>query len=118
MTIEAFIVAYLNSVITDAPTSGDVPHPRPAQFITVEKTGERNRNHIPKAEIAVQSWAASRADAMALNERVKAAMLDMVSELEIMRCALNAEYNFPSEETKCPRYQSVFEIVYNRNLTA
>lgn len=118
MTIEAFIVAYLNREITDIPTSGDVPHPLPAQFVTVEKTGERNRNHIPKAEIAVQSWAASRADAMALNERVKDVMLDMVSEPEIMRCVLNAEYNFPYEEIKHPRYQSVFEIVYNQNMTA
>ena len=113
MTIEAFIVDYLSGEFSGISVSGDVPHPKPQEFITVEKTGERITNRIPKAEIVVQSWAASRAEAMALSDRVTGAMLDMVAEPEIMRCKLNAEYNYPLEEAKHPRYQAVFEVVYN-----
>lgn len=113
MTIEAFIVDYLSGEFSGISVSGDVPHPMPQEFITVEKTGERITNRIPKAEIVVQSWAASRAEAMALSDRVTDAMLGAVSEPEIMRCKLNAEYNYPLEEAKRPRYQAVFEVVYN-----
>ena len=118
MTIEEFIVDYLSDSITDVPTSGDVPQPLPAIFITVVQTGERIQNYIPKATVAVQSWADTRANAMALNDLVTDTMLSMISEPEIMRCKLTAEYNFPDEDTKHPRYQSVFEIVYDKNMTA
>lgn len=117
MTIEEFVVNYLKTTITDVPTSADVPHPKPAKFITVEQTGERITNYIPKAEIAIQSWATSRAEAMALNDRVADVMLGMISNSEIMRCKLISEYNFPLKAEKNPRYQSVFEIVYDKNMT-
>lgn len=117
MTIEAYIINYLNTEIPTTPASGDAPLEKPAQFITVEKTGERINNYIPKATIAVQSWAQTRADAMTLNETVKGKMLGMIKEKEIMRCKLNSEYNFPLEAAKHPRYQAVYEVVYDYNIT-
>lgn len=118
MTIEAFIVDYLNTEILSVPTSGDVPHPTPEKFITVEMTGARIQNYIPKADIVIESWAKTRAEAMALNEIVKGKMLEMVKEKEIMRCKLSSEYNYPLEATKHPRYQSIYEVVYDQNMTA
>lgn len=117
MTIEEFIIRYLNTELSGVSASGDAPTPKPERFVTVEKTGERITNYIPNATVVVQSWAKTRADAMELNETVKGKMLAMINEKEIMRCKLNSEYNYPFEASKHPRYQSVFEIVYDYNIT-
>lgn len=111
MTIEAFVVQYLSERL-DAPVSGDIPGNRPARFVTVEQTGSRFSNYVTTATVAVQSWAESRAEAMALNERVKAAMAEAVSMAEISRCVLETDYNFPDLTSKTARYQAVFEIVH------
>ena len=119
MTIEEYIVSYLNTELEDVPVSGDAPATKPASFVTVEKTGERIKNYVPRATIAVQSWAPSRASAMALNERVKEKMLFMPEAPTVVsKCSLNSEYNYPHEASKHPRYQAVFEVVYDYNISA
>lgn len=111
MSIEEFLIGYLGAHI-DAPVSGDVPSTRPERFVTLEKTGSGHKDHIHRADIAVQSWAGSRSEASALNELVIAAMEMANAEPEISRCALTNDYNFPELETKSPRYQAVFEVVH------
>lgn len=111
MTIEEFIVDYLSGVLSD-PVFGDVPSPVPQSFVTVEKTGGRRENKISSATIAVQAWAASRADAADLCAAVEAAMEAIVAEPEISRCALDSSYNFPDLSRKKPRYQAVFSITH------
>ena len=71
-----------------------------------------NSRHIRAATIAVQSWAGSRADAAALNERVIYAMDGIAEKPEICRCQLNTDYNYPDLTRNKPRYQAVFEIMY------
>lgn len=112
MNIEKIIIEFLQRSLP-LPVSGDVPTSgtSPA-FITVEKTGGSEREHIRRATVAVQSWAGSRAEAAELNESVIAAMAELTSLPEISRCELSGDYNFPSLATKHPRYQAVFEIVY------
>lgn len=118
MTIETYLVNYLTGALTNIPVSGSAPRSKPAKFVTLEKTGERVVNFIPKATVAVQSWALTRADAMALNEDVKAAMAAILAQPEIMSCKLNSDYNYPYQASNRPRYQAVFEIVYDHNISA
>ena len=109
MKIEEYVIAHLNSLL-DVPASGDVPEMD--TFITVEKAGSNDSRHIRSATIAVQSWAASRAAAAALNETVINAMTRIAEKPEICRCDLNTDYNYPDLTRNKPRYQAVFEITY------
>ncbi len=110
MSIEEFVISFLGEALEE-PVSGDVPEAG-TRFVTVEKTGGSVRDHIRHATIAVQSWAESRAEADKLNEQVKAAMAMAIARPEISRCALTNDYNYPDLETKRPRYQALFDIVY------
>ncbi len=111
MTIEEFIIAYLGEALS-VPVSGSVPHPAPAEFVTVEQTGGGETDLISRATLAVQSWSSSRAAAAALNELVKAAMAAAVSCPEISSCSLNSDYNYPDMTMDRPRYQAGFDVVY------
>lgn len=114
MTIEQFIVEYLNdgNLPQGVTASGSVPHPMPAQFVTVEKTGSSLSDRIHGATIAVQSWSTSRAAAAALNEAVKSAMEAAAALPEISRSALESDYNYTDLATNKPRYQAVFDVVH------
>lgn len=111
MTIEEFVIGYLSTALS-VPVSGDVPHPMPPSFVTVEKTGSGRTNKIESATLAVQSWAMSRAEAAALNETVKTALLNIITHNEISRSELDSDYNYTDEDTKRFRYQAVFDLVH------
>lgn len=93
----------------------EVPEHPPQEYVLVEKTGSRNRDHISRAMIAVQSISRDRynglAAAMTINERVKDAMSRFADlSNEIYACKLNSDYNFTNTETKEHRYQAVYSI--------
>lgn len=111
MSIEELTIGYLSDELS-VPVSGDIPHPMPETFVTVEKTGGKRTNHVMTATLAIQSWAGSRADAAALNELVKAAMFSFITQDSISRSELDSDYNYTDEETGRYRYQAVFDIVY------
>lgn len=115
MTIEEFVIDYLSAQLAASPAvgvSGSVPHPLPDEFVTVEKTGESEANHIRTAQIHVDAWSVSRAAANALSTRVISVMAGIAALPEISRCALNSSYNNPSQEYKKPRYSATFTLVY------
>ena len=110
MSAETFYIGFLADRL-NAPVSGDIPSPRPEQFVTVEQTGSRQSNLIYSATLAVQSWAESREAAATLNERVKTAMLASKESSHVLRCSLTSDYNFPELDTRSPRYQAVFDVI-------
>lgn len=116
MMIEALVITYLGTALTEGgtsvPVSGDVPLDMPERFVTVEKTGSHEVNHVKTATLAVQSWAGSRADAAALNELVKEKMAEILTEDSISSCRCDSDYNYTDTSTKRFRYQAVFSIVY------
>lgn len=115
MTIEEFIIGYLETALGGSPAvpvSGSVPHPLPAEFVTVEKTGEREVDYIPTAQIHIDVWSTTRAASAALCARVRSAMAEIAALPEISRCALNSSYNNPSQEYEKPRYSTTFTLVY------
>lgn len=113
MSIEEYIIKYLNDVLT-VPCYGNVPDLGTVEkFVTVEKVGSSTANHIRKASIAVQSWALSRAEADKLNEEVKPWMERLIEKNEISRCHLDTDYNYPDLVHKRGRYQALFEVVFD-----
>lgn len=110
--IEKTILDYLSTALPGIPVCMEVPEDRPAVFVVIEKTGSSRINHIDTATIAVQSYAASLYDAAALNERVKAAMLDAITLDSISRVAWNSDYNYTDTASKHYRYQAVFDVTF------
>lgn len=113
MNIETEIIAYLAErlpvpVYGERPDLGTVD-----EFVTVEKTGSGYADRIHRADIAVQSWSTSRLAAAEINELVKPAMAEAVNLDYISRCALETDYNYPDLASRRPRYQALFEVVYD-----
>lgn len=114
MTSEQFFVSYLNEELPEN-VSANVPSPLPERFVTVEKTGSQTANRITTDTLAVQSWAASREEAMLLNEAVKALMLAAAQLPEISRVECETDYNYPDLSTKHPRYQALYAVTHYLN---
>ena len=122
MSPEQFYIDYLTDELTPppvngvaqpgVPVSGSVPHPMPAEFVTVELTGSRRTDLIDTVQLVVLCWSSSRAAACALYEQVNAAMLASISSPEISRCAVETGYNDTDTQTNRPRYHARYEVVY------
>lgn len=110
--IEVAVLNYLKSVLTDVTVTTEIRQGMPEKFVLIEKTGGGMSDRIFSSTFAVQSWAQSLYDAMALNDRVKTAMLDLPSIKEVTKCSLNSDYNYTDITTKQPRYQAVFDVVH------
>ena len=111
MMIETIVLDYLSSVLPE-PCSLEVPERPPARFVVLEKTGSSRENYINTASFAVQSYAPSLFEAAELNERVKAAMDDLILLPDIFSAKLDSDYNFTDTATKQYRYQAVYNITY------
>lgn len=108
MNVEAAIVAHLRENGFDA--YADVPNPRPAEFVTVERTGgPSDAVRLDRPVVAVQAWAASRYEASELMNRVDDCMKSITANAEITKCKRNSMYNYPDESQA--RYQAVYALV-------
>ena len=104
---EADLIAWLNA---DADTSvsafGNIPEDRPSSFITVERTGGQQMGIVDYPALAVQCWAPSRADAMALADLVADRLRDgWRLAPNVAACDINSIYNFPDPDSGQARYQ-------------
>lgn len=88
------------------------PQKPPDEFIIVEKVGGSENNFLAVAQIAIQSYGISLYDAAVLNNKVKAAMRDLITLNSISRCKLNSDYNFTDTSMKRYRYQALYDIYY------
>lgn len=109
--IETTVLDYLSSVLPE-PCSLEVPERPPARFVLLEKTDSSRKNFINTATFALQSYAPSLFEAAELNERVKAAMDDLILLPDIFSAKLDSDYNFTDTATKQYRYQAVYNITY------
>lgn len=107
MNVEAAIVAHLREGGFDA--YADVPNPRPAQFVTVERTGGPEQHGIDRPTVAVQAWAQTRYEASELMKRVDDRMKSLVELQDVTKCTRNTMYNYPDENQA--RYQAVYDLV-------
>lgn len=109
--IEVIIKNYLDTLL-NVPVYAQRPAEVPTKYVTIERTGGGMTNHIRSAMVAVQSYAPTMFEAAELHEEVIGLMLEITSLDDIGGIKLNSEYSFTDEETKQPRYQAVFDIVY------
>ena len=114
--IEKTVIDWLNLQLDGIPAYSQEPEstmvPGDGVFVVVEKTGSSMKNHIWTGIFAIQSYAPTLYEAAGLNERVKAAMFNIVNLDVITRAELNSDYNFTNTSKKQFRYQAVFELTH------
>ena len=110
--IEITLKTYLEGVLSE-PVVLEVPHPAPAKYVVLDKTGSSRENTIDTATFAIQSVAQTLYEAAELNERVKDAMEELPwAAASVFKAALNSDGNFTNTATKERRYQAVYHITY------
>ena len=110
--IETIILEYLKTR-TSIPVRFERSPNMESSVIIVEKTGGGGRpESLHSATLAIQSYGASLAAAMNLNELVKGYMFDAEALPEICEVSLNSDYNFTDTASKRYRYQAVFVITH------
>lgn len=84
----------------------------PERYVLIDKTGGGGNSMIRNATIAIQSFSTSKIGASELNEKIIAAMFDIIGLDTICRCELNSDYDYTDTARKKYRYQAVFDITY------
>lgn len=99
---------------TDIPTFFEEPEKRdrPDRYFIVERLGSSDKNHIGRAQFAVQSYAPTLVEAMKLNDRAITALKSFAALLRVCRCTKVTDYNFTDTATHRYRWQAVFDITY------
>lgn len=110
MNVEAALVAYLSREL-GVPAYGDVPDPRPGEFVTVERTGGATERFRDLPQVAVQFWAPSRHEASELCRRGVAALAAFEGEDGVCRVDVTTSYDFPDPDSRQARYQAACELV-------
>ena len=111
MLIEVIIKQYLDERL-DAPSFFDYPTDPPNRFVLIDRTSGGENERLPNSTVALQSYGASKYEAMILNDDLKKVMRNMEELNEISKVSLNADYNFTDLERKQHRYQAVFDIYH------
>ncbi|WP_179205166.1 hypothetical protein [Mycetocola reblochoni] len=112
MNVEAALVQYLNGTgVVQAFT--DVPADRPAQFVTVERTGGALSSVVrDQVSLAVQVWGGTRYEASELALTVRDTITRSVFNIPgFARVRVEGLYNFPDPDSKQARYQLTVEVI-------
>lgn len=110
---DAIVVAYLNTLLTP-PVATDVPDPRPAEFVRVLVTGGGGRRDLvlQDAQITVEAWAATYADASELMMLADAHMHNarfVDADIRNVR-AFGAPINLPDPTSGQSRMTATYEV--------
>lgn len=110
MDAEAELIAWLNEN-SRAPAYAEVPPEgsRPAEFLTVERTGGPRGVGVDRPMMAVQCWAKTRAEAAALAEETASLMPSFAREGRVSSVSQNSLHSHPTAKGE-PRYQIVFDM--------
>lgn len=118
MDVESIVIAWLTSVVDAAyPVSGDIPDPRPASFITVDRTGgPREAMVLDRAEILIEvyhktSRSQARNQAQAIGDAIR--QLEGYDE-NITRARVNSVVNLADTIGQYQRYQVYCDIYHRR----
>lgn len=109
--IEQLVIQYLNSVM-DVPVYGEIPKgaTNADTYVVVDKSGSQRDGRIDSAVIIAYSYAPSKFEAAALNDAVKAALLNIDTLDTISAVRLNSDGNATDDQIKNYRYQCVTVI--------
>jgi len=79
-------------------------------FVTVERTGGGTVDMVDHPTIAVQTWAATEADAEQMAIEIRDALMCESRPRGVTKLNVNSgPYPFWDEDTRCPRYQTVYD---------
>lgn len=107
--IEGDLRAFLISELVSTPVYCELPENLPAKLVAIDRHGGGVKNRLNSALFTIQSYGGTLAEAAALNEKVKAAMLGDSCPWGVR---LNMDGNFPDLRRNRNRYQAVYEIYY------
>ena len=109
--IEQLVIQYLNSVM-DVPVYGEVPDgvTDADTYVVIDKSGSQRDERIDSAVIIAYSYAPSKFEAAALNDAVKAALLNIDTLDTISAVRLNSDGNATDDQIRNYRYQCVTVI--------
>lgn len=110
--IEKVIYDFMNSEDSGmtSPTYTEVPVDPPDVYTTFERTSSRSENTLNAVTFAFQSTAPSLLETVMLNERVKEAILRLVSQDAVFGVRIQSDYNTTDTVTKKHRYTAVAVI--------
>lgn len=109
--IEVTVKEHMESKL-DAPVYFEFPEEAPDYLIVVKKDGNPRENLLDSAMIIVDSYGPSLLAAAMLNERVKAALDDLVQLPTISASRRGGDYPFFDTKNKRYRYQAVQNITH------
>lgn len=110
--IEKIVLDYLKSKM-DVPVVLEIPPAPPEKFVLIQKTGSSVENFLYSATLALQSYAASKYEAAALNELVESSMDALPASVDdVTKSKLNSDYDFTDVTSKRYRYQAVYDVVH------
>lgn len=115
MDVEKELRRVLVEAGVPAPVFLDVPGERPAEFYSVELTGESSREggSLHSSTVAVQCWAGTRLRARELFDALQAALPRIgYASGGIGRATLEGGYRFDDIESGTPRYQTVVRLAW------
>ncbi len=111
----ALVVTHLGDNL-DEPVYSRIPNPRPAEFVTVQRTGGPRRNLVTdEAQITVDSWAQTPAEAHDLAQLARAYINSLpgqqVDGVAIYKSdELAGPADLPDPLSDQPRYSQSFAI--------
>jgi hypothetical protein len=114
MNIEKRVREYLKRKL-NIPVYLEEPEEKVTKYAIVEKVGSSVENLIYGAMINVTCYDSSLSLTAALNDQIVDCMDQMPEEdFKIYDCFLNSEYNATETSTHRYRYESLFDITYER----
>lgn len=112
MTIIQLLVEYLSGQLEGTYVGVEAPE-QLSNYVLIDQTGSRLRNHVATTTVAIQSYGESYLDALTRSETVKSLMLNGFIGLdEVASVRLETDYNFTNTATKQYRWQAVYEITH------
>lgn len=114
MNIEKRVRAYLKAKL-NIPVYLEEPEEKVTKYAIVEKVGSSVENYIYGAMINVTCYDSTLSLTADLNDEIVEYMERMPDEdLKIYDCFLNSEYNATETSTHRYRYESLFDMTYER----
>ena len=112
MLIEKTIRDYLLTKFQNVPIEVMEPTDAPSKYIVFDVIDQGIEDHIWAVTVEFFSYGSSVLEASALNEELKAAMLDIVELDSIFSCKLGGGGSDFNNEMKRYRYRSYFNLYY------
>ena len=112
MLIETTIRNYLIEKIPNVPIEVEEPTNAPSKYIVFRVIDQGVEDHIWAVTVEFFSYGASVLEASALNEELKAAMLNIAELDDIFSCRIGGGGSDFNNEQKRYRYGTYFNLYY------